>query len=176
MQTIHHSYSPAWMMRSFTNLLNILGFVYPLFLFFTIFSTRSTHLPPMTLGQIIYFFLLGILTGLVLIIAGNFMTEIVSDENGLHVNFLWKHLFMPYKDIIEIRSYSSFPFIKRKSMKIIRTRSLTPFHRLYGLLYSFSFSPSIVYNKGISEFDELTRRIEKSLRKKQKKVRQTFSG
>jgi len=168
MQTIRHSYSPAWFMRSYTTLFNISGFVNPplFFLYLLITIGASTH--PITLVNIVIFFLLAILLGLVSILAGNLMTEIVSDEVGLHVNFLWKHLFVPYKDIIEVKSYSSSPFSKRKNIKVIRTRSLTPLHRLYDLFFSFSLYPSIVYNEHISDYDELTQRIEKSLQENKK--------
>ena len=44
------------------------------------------------------------------------------------LNFLWKHLFVPYEEIVALKPLFNIPFLKKH--RVIRTRSLTPFHRL----------------------------------------------
>jgi hypothetical protein len=169
MHPIHHKYPVSWFMKLYTILFDISGFIFPLFIFFyPLFKAISNHLP-ITFGEIVWLFIIAIFSGSCLILAGNFYTEIVSDKDGLHIYFLWKHLFVPWEEIIELKPLFNIPFLK--NIWVIRTRSLTFFHRVYGLLYSFSLYPSLVFTKGISNYDELNRRIRVSLKKNRKSNR-----
>jgi hypothetical protein len=165
MQPIHHKY-PSFT-EFFTIAFNIFGFLFPLFTFFYPLFEAIAHHAPITFEGIAVFLFLAIFAGVCIFLAGNFYSEIVSDRDGLHINFLWKHLVVPWEDIIDIKPMFNIPFLK--GHWVIKTRSLTFFHRLYGLLYGFSPYPSVVFSKGISNYEELSRRIRTKLRKKQKK-------
>ena len=169
MQPIHHHYSPIWLLRAFNVLISSSGLyltIIPLVagMFGAESSARITSLEQVRL--LLYVFILALPIG---ILAGNFVTEVVSDAEGLRVRFLWKYLVVRWDEIIEIKPMFTWMPFKARGQWVVRTRSLTPFHRLYGLLYGQTFSPSFVFMKSISQSEELTRRIDAAVRANRKR-------
>jgi hypothetical protein len=94
-----------------------------------------------------------------LVFFANAYPEITVDKNGLYVHFLWYRLPLTWQDIIEVKPY--FFSLPNRPSWVVRTRKLTPFHRLYGLLYSFTFLPSFFIFSTIENYEELTKIINK---------------
>jgi hypothetical protein len=166
---IHHHYSPLWLMRAFNLLMSSSGLyltIIPMVagVFGVESNARITSLEQVKF--LLYMFVLSLPIG---ILAGNFFTEVVSDAEGLRIKFLWKDLVVRWEDVIEVKPMFSWMPLKTRGPWVVRTHALTPFHRLYGLIYGLTFSPSFVYGHGISHADELTRRMkaaEKANRKR----------
>jgi hypothetical protein len=166
MQPLQHKYPFSRLTEFHRIFFDILGLLSAFFFFFyPIIDSIVNHIP-MTVGDIFQNFLHTTYICLCCLIVGNFCVNIMSDEMGLHINFLWKHLVVSWEEIIDTRPIFNIPFLR--NISVIRTSSLTPFHRLLGLLYSFSIAPSIIYIKGMSNYDELNRRIGIHLQKNKK--------
>jgi hypothetical protein len=90
----------------------------------------------------------------------NMYPEIMVEEDGVLVHFFSWWLPVKWEDIVDVRQYSLIGFLRRvlrirsKGSLIVRTRSLTLFHRFYDNRF-FSFSPTFYIHSSISEYDEL---------------------
>lgn len=161
MQPIHHKY--PWYVELHTIVYNFLGILFPLFIFFfPLIKAISDH-TQITFETVALFLIIAFTSGIFSILTGNYYAEIESDKDGLQIVFLWRRLFVPWEDIIEIKPLFNVSFLK--NVWVGRTRSLPIFHRLYGLLYGFSPHPSFVVSKGISNYDELIHRIQVNVKK-----------
>lgn len=161
MQPIHHKY--PWYVELQTIILNFLGILFPLFIFFyPLIHAIANHIP-ITFGAISWQLFFAVFSSGIFLLRSGFYAEIESDKDGLQIVFLWRRLFVPWDDIIEIKPLFNINFLK--NVWVIRTRSLPIFHRLYGLLYSFSLHPSVVVSKGISNYEELLHRIQVNVKK-----------
>jgi hypothetical protein len=112
----------------------------------------------LTIDGFLAFTIIMIPTWAVMILAANYEPEILTDDKGLHIRFLWMHLIVKWEDVIGVKPL--FLFIK--THWVIRTRSLTPFHRLYGL-YSFALYPCLLFSKSITDYDELQKRLKSAI-------------
>ena len=164
MPKIYHRY--PWYTRYANTLLYYSGVGFSLFLFFYPFYLLFFRNQPITFNLVVAFLFYAILLWGCILLRVYFHPEITTDAAGLHTKFLWFDLDIPWRDIIEVRPLFNLRFIKTE--QVIRTRSLTPFHRLYGLLYSFSLHPCLIVSTGISDFDELIRRIRDAIRENPK--------
>ncbi len=164
MHPIFHHYSRFG--QIFTILFDISGFLVPLFILFSFLYQAFSNQFPISVEYIIGIFLFAFFAGLIFILTGHYFQDITSDSDGLHIHFLWMRLFVPWRDITDHRRLLFLPF-PNKSW-VILTRSLTLFHRLYGLFYAFSLAPCVVYSMAISDYDELNKRILVNLRKNKK--------
>jgi len=172
MKSITHQY-PFQRFSSFSfGLVNILGFFIPIAIPLYLFYLSTNNQNSFTLGEVIVYCVIGIFAGITSLFAGNYRPIIISDAVGLHTTFLWKDLDVNWNDVKDIKPLFNIPWFKKRL--VIKTNSLTPFHRLYGILYSFSLSPSIIMERGISDQDELIRRIKSSIRKNRKKARVAY--
>lgn len=95
-----------------------------------------------------------ILYGLTAFFVANAYPAIDSDDDGLFVYFSFFRFRLNWDDILDVKpiftNNLAFPF----DSFVVRTKALTPFHRLYGL-YVFSFQPSFVVHSLISGFPKL---------------------
>jgi hypothetical protein len=87
--------------------------------------------------------------GFMAIFVSNAYPAIDADEDGLFVHFSFFRLRVKWNDILDIR-----PISLLYGSYVVRTKVLTPFHRLYGL-YTLSFQPSFVVHSLISGFPKL---------------------
>jgi hypothetical protein len=96
--------------------------------------------------------------------------DIVADNQGLLVEFLWIKLRVGWNQIKQVKP--AFPFawlvVKQKASMIVLTNALTPFHRIFGLLYGFTLLPSFVIHPTINDFDLLIAKINSHVKRKQK--------
>jgi hypothetical protein len=101
------------------------------------------------------------------LIAAYYFPDIDTDEEGLLVEFLWKRIRVSWDDVIELKPVFMYgiPSFGRPVPVVVLTEKLTPFHRVYGLLYGFSTKPAFVIQPGVSEFELLKNDIEKHIKK-----------
>jgi len=152
-------YRYPWYTRWHTILFNILAFVMPVYLVGRVLLravTENIAPSPVVLLAILFS---AVFLSAVLVLTANFYPEISADKNGLCVSFLWYRLPVTWQDIIGIRP-SFFNLPNRPTMWVVGTRALTPFHRLYGLLYAFIFHSSFIISIGIENHEDLIQKIE----------------
>jgi hypothetical protein len=141
-----------------TILYNISAFVIPVYIAsLAIFRAVTAKLHFTSAGLLSLVFE-AIFISTVLVLTANFYPEVRVDRNGLYVSFLWYRLPVTWQDIIEIKP-SIFNLPKHPTTWVVRTQALTPFHRLYGLLYGFTAHPSFIITHGIANCDKLIQMI-----------------
>ncbi len=129
--------------RLFSAIFNVLAFLTPIFLVGNFAIRYYAKHASLSFSALLPTLLNSLFYGVVLVITANFYSEIIADKNGLQVQFLWFRLPLLWQDIVEIKP-SFFNLSSRTTTWVVQTRKLSHFHRLYGLLYSFSFLPSFI--------------------------------
>lgn len=111
-------------------------------------------------------YLVVFLFGAYVLYVSNFWPEIASDEEGLLVRFSFWRLRVRWEDVIEVKPRFGTILWKRfmgslagPDGYVVKTRTLTPFHRLYGLIV-LSFSSSFFLQSDINDFQELLKEIQ----------------
>jgi len=95
-------------------------------------------------------------------------TDIEVEEGGLRIKFMFKSFFIYWNDIDEFKPGKTLGLWNLKRTRILVTKNaLTPFHRLYGLMYGNTNKPSLLINTNISNYEELFKII-KNNRKKER--------
>ena len=108
----------------------------------------------------------GIWSPFVFIYMANMNVDIEVEDLGLRIKFLFKSLFLSWNEIDEFKPGKTLGLIPLKRVRVLVTNSaLTPFHRLYGLMYGGTNKPSLVVVTNISDHEELFKII-KNKRKK----------
>lgn len=157
-----------FIMRWFAHTFNILGFVMPLYLIAGfIYKAAQTTLisaPTIWASLFIQAFFLSACISTSLILTANFFCEIATDDTGLYVSFLWRKLFIRWQDVIEIKPMA-FGFWGFSRILVVTTNALTPFHRLYGLIYGFSPRPSFIITPITDSQGDLIKLIENHTRR-----------
>ena len=153
-------YSYHWLVRWSNILFNILAFVMPIY-YAGKFTYRAIAFNVLSPFVLIVIFLAAVIICMGLVITANFFSDVNADQFGLYVSFLWYRLPVAWQDIIEIKEIKPFLFnlSKRPTMWVVSTRALTPFHRLYGLLYAFNFYPSFTFHFAIENCEDLINKI-----------------
>ncbi len=96
--------------------------------------------------------LFGWLIGLTLI---NSAPTIRTSDEGLFIStFIFGRVKIPWAEIIDVGA-GHVPF----GHTLIRARHITPFHRIYGWLYSRTLFPSFIIQRDIQDREELLREI-----------------
>ena len=83
----------------------------------------------------------------------NLYPSVGIEDDGLLLGFLWHHLRVPWKEIIEIRPIGSL--FGLSSAWMVKTRKLSLLHRLYGFPH-----PGFFVSSAISNHAELIKEIE----------------
>jgi hypothetical protein len=93
--------------------------------------------------------------------------NITVTEEGLLIGFLWKDLIVSWDKIMEIKPVYGFWRNSRnpKPLYIVLTDALTPFHRLFGLIYGLSVKPAFIIYPTISEYQPLVETIKMHMKK-----------
>lgn len=135
-----------------------------LFLFFLIFavSTNTTSQPTNWLNDPrvtlicfgVWFLLIGWPVGFALI---NAYPNIWLAEDGLSISvFLFFKIFIPWSKIIDVRIGQV-----RFGHDLVRTTRITPFHIIFGWIYSRSLYPSFIIRRNIEDHDLLISNLAK---------------
>jgi len=135
-------------------LFNLSGLYFIIGSFYVAFSPWFNGIFGNVLAFLFYF-----VWGLFPIFFANMFPEITTDENGLLVRFFLWRLRVKWEDLIEVKEFSFARLLSGTSQYVIKTKSLTPFHRFYGL-YALSFSPSFLIRSNIIDFSLLLKRIQ----------------
>ena len=112
-------------------------------------------------------FLMLLWSNSMLISAYFFSQNINVTDEGLLIEFLWKDLLISWDKVIEIKPPFGFlrSFRNQKYIYVVLTDALTPFHRLFGLIYGLSVKPAFIIYPTINEYQSLVETIKKHARK-----------
>jgi hypothetical protein len=146
--------------RLFNIIFNISAFLAPVYLVGKFAFQFYDKYQSLSFSALLPVLLYSLFLGIVLVITANFYSEIIADGNSLHVQFLWFRLPVFWQDIVEIKP-SFFNFPNHPTTWVVQTRKLSQFHRLYGLLYSFSFLPSFIIRYEIENREAIIEMINK---------------
>ena len=158
--------------RIYTNFFNVLGISSPVIFVVYPLSLSITNHEAINLGDLVFVVCFGLLLGFMLILTGNFLTEIMSDDKGLHINFLWHQVNIPWEEVQDLKPIFNLGVVR--NISILRTHSLTEFHRAYGILYSFTLSPSLIIYRGLSDYDKLVERINAHIRNNRRRQKRNL--
>ncbi len=84
----------------------------------------------------------------------SYPTVWVADDHLAVQSFLFARAKVPWGDVVDVGA-GRVPW----GFVLVRTRGLTPLHRVYGWLYSRTLMPSFLIGPQIQERDELIREI-----------------
>jgi hypothetical protein len=150
------TYRYAWYHRWFSPTFNFAALVWPVFLWASLATAKNPIvLSGNQLDSVVSATIFGFV---VLVLTANFFPEIGASTDGLAVSFIFFHLTVRWEDIIDVRP-SIFGWPGRPSVWVVRTRALTPFHRLYGLLYALKPEPSFIVSHHLAQHKDLLNRI-----------------
>ena len=145
-------------------------FIFPLIMFFYLLYTDFVEYPHSKPVAFDIFDILSIMLlwlTVMLINAYFYGQNITVTHDGLLIEFLWKDLMVPWDKVIEIKP--AFGFLRtlrtQKHICVVLTDALTPFHRLFGLLYGLSVKPAFIINVTISDYQSLVETIKKHAKK-----------
>ena len=150
----------------FAPFLNILAFITPLYFLieFVIRESQTANSASVSIGLI--FFNYVVLPAVALLITANYFCEIAVDEAGVSVTFLWRKLHVDWQDIVEIKAIR---YLGRSHSWVVLTKKLTPFHRLYGVIYGFSRLPSFIISPSLRDREKLARIVEERVKGESRK-------
>ena len=172
MNSILHQYRNQRLYRLFTTIFNFSGFLFPIIVVLNIYISSIIEQKPFAIQNFSFFIIFVLISwlffGPVIIISGNIFYEIVSDANGLHVQFWWGKLDVTWDEVISVGPMYGLPWAKNRLIVKTKTQPSSFIHRIYGFFYSLSFHPCIFFGKEISECDELYRRVTSAIRNNQK--------
>jgi hypothetical protein len=157
MKPIKHQYKYPIFHTLVNGFFNIIGIAIILLILSGFLYSLITHPEPMPLQEIGNWLFLIFFFGFCFLSAGNFLVEITSDAEGLTTRFFWRRYSIPWEDVIDLKPIFRLPF--QKNLWVIRLHALTPFHRLYGLIYGFTWHPCLPFHVSIRESEELMKRV-----------------
>ncbi len=156
----------------FSLILFIVGLVY-LWGLMSLLVGQETKLS-LSVSQLFWYFIgCSVWTPFVYAFLSYLATDIVAQEDGLQIKFIFKTLFISWEDIAEFRPAKVFGFRMIKNASIVVTRSaLTPFHRLYGLMYGKTNQPSLLIWPYLGNYENLVTIIKENLKRSRLLARQ----
>jgi len=102
-----------------------------------------------------------IVTGTVCSTLINYLPTVWVHEKGLIISaYLFLKIHIPWPSIVDIEAGK-----RPRGYILVRARRITPFHRIYGWLYSRTFYPSFLIGKGINDRDNLIREIKRRIQR-----------
>ncbi|MEP7136804.1 MAG: hypothetical protein ABI904_17905 [Chloroflexota bacterium] len=94
-------------------------------------------------------------------------TDIEVEEDGLRIKFIFKSFFIGWDDIEDFKPGKILGLLNLKRVRVLVTKNaLTPFHRVYGLMYGGTTKPSLLIGTNISNHEELFKIIKNNRKKK----------
>jgi hypothetical protein len=158
LQLLKHCY-PLYM-RAFSLLFNCAAFGLPIYLISPVLADPFG----MPVYVLILLFLVALWVSGQLLLVANYFPTVLTDEEGIRVKFLWLYLHVPWQDVVGLEPARHFK--RNKTHWVVITKSLTPFHRFYGLLYALTVRPSFTFDHNISDYSRLLGRIKLHLNQK----------
>ena len=100
----------------------------------------------------------------VFLLAAYYYQDIYVDDHGLMIEFLWTKIRVHWEDIIEVKYVWGLRFLREeKRPLVVVVKSLTPFHRVFGVLYALSLKPAFIIDVTIDDFQSLKKNIQKRI-------------
>lgn len=84
----------------------------------------------------------------------NFYPEVIVDEQGIQISFMFSWARILWQDVIDCGV--GHPPI---GATLVRARKVTPIHILYGWMFSYSFFPAFLIGRTIDDRDDLLKQI-----------------
>ena len=161
---ISRQYSHPKYIRWFKNIFVILAFVFPAY---WILNSISRFTPNNFWAVIVDDIVFSPLIFIVLLTSTYYFgQDVLVDEEGLQIEFLWKKMRVRWVDIIETKATFGSLFASEKNCPlIILVNGLTPFHRIFGVLYGLSIKPGFVIFPSISDFQGLKENIQSHIKR-----------
>ena len=153
--------------RLFKNAFTIFAFGLPVFFISIILSTwfKNPILPIDNLLGLLFILVVFLIISFLLV--AYFYTDLEVDENGLLVEFMWKKLRIPWNKVLQIKPLLGIK-LRKRGISVVIVDGLTPFHRLYGLIYGFSLKPAFILWPIVSNYEVLKNDIEKHIKQNRK--------
>ncbi len=99
-----------------------------------------------------------------ILVAAYFYQDVSVDDDGLLIGFLWKKLRVKWSDVVEVKPIWIYRFAPEEIRPVVVIlKGLTPFHRVFGVLYALSLQPAFVITPSISGFQILKDNIRKHI-------------
>ena len=130
----------------------VLAFVFPPYMIWNSFMGVA---PIHSLTEIVVTIFLSLFMMIPILVSAYFWQDIWVDEEGLLVEFLWKKIRVRWIDIIETETAWGFLGRKENRSWVVMVNGLTPFHRMFGVLYGLSLQPAFVIDSSIRDFQAL---------------------
>jgi len=159
MATINFKQTPP--AHLFAPFFNILAFLAPLYFLIRFAIRIGQTATSVSASAWLISFSYGILLAIVLLITANYFCEVTVDEAGISVTFLWRNLHINWRDIVEIKAKG---FLGHSRSWVVLTKKLTPFHRLYGIVYGFSWLPGFIISPSLHDGEKLAGMIEERVK------------
>lgn len=141
-------------------ILSLLCFVAGIFFLAGFFHFISESKGDEAVQMFFIFVGLSIWSPVIYIFIGYLFSNIKTDNNGLYVNFLFRTHFVKWEDVLDIRPMKFFGIPTFGTTNIIVLKQgLTPFHRLYGIVYGSTFKPSFCISSQMRGYIELKHEI-----------------
>ncbi|MBI5353579.1 MAG: hypothetical protein HZB50_13135 [Chloroflexi bacterium] len=159
----HHN---SRFVRLFKHAFAVFAFGLPIF-FIANFSTERFRYFFSSIENIILFLTITFIPIPCILLAAYFYTDLEVERDGLLIDFLWYKLTIPWDKIVQIKPLFG---IRNENVAayVVIVDGLTPFHRLYGLLYGFSVNPAFVLGRTVNDFQILKNDIERHVNKNRK--------
>ena len=147
-----------WYVRYMRLFMYGLGIIFPLFWMAYFIIRILSAFSSTTFEEIAWIVVMVVISALFPILTANLFPDIEADKENIYIHFLWYRLPVKWQDIIGIKpSWANIP--RHPTTWVVSTRTLTPFHRFYGLLYAFTVQPSFIIRYEITDRDKLIRLI-----------------
>ncbi len=137
--------------------------------FFAPMLVSTVSQDPIDMNRLLYVCRSALLVGITLVyfVVRDSRTEVVSDNEGLHITFFWQQIDIRWKDIQAIKP--RFRLGTTRNNAIVLSNSLTVFHRVIGLLFTFSLTPGIHIDSWLKDYEALVNRIRCHIRQNESK-------
>lgn len=151
-------------------LTSCLSFIAGLFFLSGFFHFTSESKGDAAVEMFFLFIGLSIWSPIIYIFIGYLFSNIKTDNNGLYVNFLFRTHFVKWEDVLDIRPMKFFgiPTFGTTNIIVLK-RGLTPFHRLYGIVYGSTPKPSFCISSQMRGHVELKHEIKQHIKNSHQK-------
>ena len=149
----------------FRNILGVFAFVYPLYILLTTILGTPPNNRFTEISTALFSFLFLFLMMMWILVISYFLQDIWVDEEGLLVEFLWRKIRVRWVDVIETKIAWGFLGSEQNRPLIVLVNGLTPFHRIFGVLYGLSIKPGFVISVSNSEYQVLKKTIQGHVRR-----------
>jgi uncharacterized protein with PQ loop repeat len=109
-------------------------------------------------GVVCYVFAFSVIGWLVALVFFNFYPEVVTDEQGIRISFMFSWVRILWQDVIDIGA--GHP---PAGTTLVRARKITPAHILYGWIFAYSSFPAFLIGRTVNDRDDLIKQINRHL-------------